>query len=149
MSWVPESHGWLWRPWEVARGGQGHADLPGACGCPACPAAVQVASGCHCGSSGHGCSWECRPPPPLAGSCEHPPLAEPVPPASPRSAASFWWTGSMSFCQLRSSFLARLASSSFFVFLRTSLMSFPSRVSYNQRETMTCFGTRSPPWKGS
>lgn len=48
----------------------------------------------------------------------------------------------MSFCQLRSSFLARLASSSFFVFLRTSLMSFPSRVSYNQRETMTCFWDR-------
>lgn len=38
----------------------------------------------------------------------------------------------MSFCQLRSSLLARLASSSFLVFLRTSLMSFPSRVSYNQ-----------------
>lgn len=66
-----------------------------------------------------------------------PPLAEPAAPASARSATSFWCTGSMSFCQLRRSLLARLASSSFLVFLRTSLMSFPSRVSYNQ-ESDTC-----------
>lgn len=50
----------------------------------------------------------------------------------------------MSFCQLRSSFLARLASSSFLVFLRTSLMSFPSRVSYNQRDDDMLLGKKSP-----
>lgn len=46
----------------------------------------------------------------------------------------------MSFCQLRSSLLARLASSSFLVFLRTSLMSFPSRVSYNQESDILIGG---------
>ncbi|KAK2505376.1 hypothetical protein MC885_002443, partial [Smutsia gigantea] len=73
-----------------------------------------------------------------------PPLAGPGPPASPRSPASFWCTGSMSLCQLRSSFLARLASSSFFVFLRTSLMSFPSRVSCNRRDDNTLTGQEVP-----
>jgi hypothetical protein len=46
----------------------------------------------------------------------------------------------MSFCQPRSSFLARLASSSLLVFLRTSLMSFPSRVSYRHRATLSGWG---------
>lgn len=54
----------------------------------------------------------------------------------------------MSFCQLRSSFLARLASSSFFVFLRTSLMSFPSRVSYNQKDDDMLMGQEVPVKRG-
>jgi hypothetical protein len=73
-----------------------------------------------------------------------PPLAEPAA-AGPRSAASWWCAGSMSFCQPRSSFLARLASSSLLVFLRTSLMSFPSRVSYRHRATLSGWGAGTVP----
>ena len=40
--------------------------------------------------------------------------------------------GSINFCQLRRSFLARLARSSSFVFFLTSLISFPRRVSCKQ-----------------
>lgn len=42
--------------------------------------------------------------------------------------------GSMSFCQFLRSFFARLARSSFLVFLRTSLMSLPRRVSLKDRK---------------
>lgn len=91
MNWGPGSHGLLWRPWEVAQGGQDHAGPHGACGFPACLAAAQVASGCHCGSLGRGCSWARWPSPSPAGSYEHPHWQSqghlPAPAALPHSGA--------------------------------------------------------------
>ena len=58
------------------------------------------------------------------------PLEDPEVGARPAdSPPSLCCPGSISFCQARTSFLARLARSSFLVFLRTSLISLPRRVS--------------------
>lgn len=62
-----------------------------------------------------------------------PPLADPGVPGADRVGVSFC-PGSISFCQLRKSFLARFAKSSSFVFFLKSLMCFPRRVSYRMEK---------------